>query len=394
VESPVAKAFVVSDDLELPPNSLTALDGVAVVTGDLFGRGIQALFRNFLAGRDVNNGIAGLTDEAGFLRAVRRLTDSIYAHTGAARILDVSPMNPGVIDRIAAVYPDAALIRTPADADVVARQWAEPAEPPAPLPEVKPLAGPPIFIVGVPRSATTWVENMLLAHPAIAGPEVETSVFLSLRALRDNVRRPDGVSTFISETDFVVALRGFVAGLFGEWLDAVGRREARFLEKTPLHAEHLPLIAEVFPDAAIIGIHRDGRDVVRSLLEMDAATNDVVVAAKAWTDITRAVSAAVATMPNARDERYEAMLRDPVSSVIELLRWLGLDVDAATTEEVQRRSGERVSQYNTTGDVGPGKWASLSARELREVYRHAGARLVELGYVTEDELPRRRWWRR
>ncbi len=50
----------------------------------------------------------------------------------------------------------------------------------------------------------------------------------------------------------------------------------------------------------------------------------------------------------------------------------------------------RVSQYNTTGDVGPGKWRTLSARDLRTVYRYAGDRLVETGYVSADELRHQR----
>jgi Sulfotransferase family len=377
----VAFLFNGGDDSDELRDSLAGRQ-VTAFAGDLFGRGIQALFRNYLAGRGVGNGIAALTDDQGFLRAVRGLTDEIYACDGHS-VVDASPGNARVVDVIKAVYPEAKILNSPAEAAA----WR-----PAPprqhsVAEPRDLSQPPIFVVGVPRSGTTWVENMLLAHPAIAGPRAETSVFVSLRALRAN-----GLPGWMPTDALVAAIRSFVAGLFGRWLDANARRDARFLEKTPLHAEHLALIGEVFPAAAVIGVHRDGRDVVRSLLEMEAATDDVVVTAQAWSDISRAVSAAVPTLPHAREEHYEAMLRDPVAAIREILVWLGLEADAATLAEVARRAGERVSQYNTTGEVGAGKWTSLSARDLRAVYHHAGARLVELGYL--DAVPRRRWWQR
>jgi hypothetical protein len=230
---------------------------------------------------------------------------------------------------------------------------------------------------------------MLLAHGDLRGPERESSVFVSLRALRDNARRAprEGITGWIDPPDLIAAMRVFASTLF-----AACAGDKRILEKTPLHAEHLPLIGELFPEASVIAIHRDGRDVVRSLLEVDAGAENAAVAASRWVEITRRVSDTLDSVAHARDERYETLLADPVPRVIELLEWLGLRVDDAVRAEVARRAGQRVSLYNTTGDVGPGKWETLSAKDLRAVYRHAGERLVELGYL--DAVPRVRWWQR
>jgi hypothetical protein len=380
VSSPLAGrvAFVVGDsdaDDKLPP----------AFAGDLFGRGIQTLFRNYLAGRDVGNGIAALCDDKTFLHAVRRLTDTVYAaamtRLGLDRIVDASLTNARVIEVIRAVYPEAPIRDT---------------EPIDPLPPFGPggprLSAPPLFIVGVPRSGTTWLENMLMAHPAIDGPGRETSIFVSLRALRDNLARPAtvGLARWIEPAELVAAMREFVDGLFAHYLATTGSTATRFLEKTPLHAEHLALINEVFPDAAIISVHRDGRDVVHSVLEMEAATDSVMVAASKWTDITRTVSEEFPKLPAARDERYEDVLRDPVATMIDILAWLGLPATDEVVAELRARAGVRVSQYNTTGDVGSGKWRSLSQRDLRGVYRYAGDRLVEAGYMSADDLRRER----
>jgi sulfotransferase family protein len=228
----------------------------------------------------------------------------------------------------------------------------------------------PVFVVGVPRSGTTWVQNMLLAHPSLDGPRVETSVFVSLQSLWNNAALRD----WISDDELAAAIRRFVSALFTGY-------GPRVVEKTPLHAEHMPLIASVFPDASFISVHRDGRDVVQSLLEMESGTDDVVVAATRWAEITREVSELLPSLAHAVDLRYESLLDDPVGAIAELFAWLGLSADETVFTEVRRRAGERVSQYNTTGDVGPGKWRSLSRRQLRAVYRHAGDRLKELGYA-------------
>jgi hypothetical protein len=360
------------------------------VRGDLFGRGVQVLFRNYLAGREVGGGLAALADDDRFLRGVRRLTDTVYASAmdrlGVDRIVDVSPGNARVIEVIRAVYPDAF--------DELGTSGAATGHQAYPVRE---LGAPPIFVVGVPRSGTTWLQHMLKAHPAIDGPEQETSIFLSLRALHDNIGRPAavGVAGLIERPAFIAALREFAGSLFADYLTATDSGASRFLEKTPLHAEHLALMADLFPEASIVSIHRDGRDVVRSLLEMDAATDDVVAAATIWADITARVEAAVPSLRHARDERYEDLLEEPVGRVAELLEWLGLAADDEVRERIARRASERVSQYNTTGDVGTGKWRALPARTRRAVYHHAGDRLLSMGYVTADELRRgRARWRR
>src|SRR5205085_10599223 len=137
-----------------------------------------------------------------------------------------------------------------------------PGGPPDAVTPAPALPGPPIFVVGVPRSGTTWLEHMLGAHRAVAGPGSETALFVSTRALWANSDRRPAV---------VAALRGFASEVFGAYLASHAPQARHLLEKTPIHAEHLEQIVALFPEAAVISIHRDGRDVVRSMLEMEAA---------------------------------------------------------------------------------------------------------------------------
>jgi hypothetical protein len=159
-----------------------------------------------------------------------------------------------------------------------------------------------------------------------------------------------------------------------------------FIEKTPLHALHLRLIAAVYPDAWIISIHRDGRDVARSVLDVDFGLDELAGVARAWAAITAEVEQFGASNPRFRDVRYEDLLAGPTALTTELLTWLGLAPDSDVERAVAQRASERVSQYNSSGDVGAGKWKELSGADLRTIYRHAGDRLVAAGYMTPGEL--------
>lgn len=369
-------------------------------TADLFGNGLSHVFGNFLSARQVRGGLAALSDDTTFLLAVRALADELY---GGA-VLDASPANIVGPQIIEAVYPDAAivvveetpsalttLLRSPnvvrvapgaltdevvtaARAGAVARlAGLTPSGASAPRSS---LPAPPVFVVGCPRSGTTWLQHLLASHPSIGGPDKETAAFVSVQALLRNAALAEAAGAPMVHG----AVRRFLDGLFAHQL-ATTPGATRFLEKTPIHARHLDTIEALFPRAAVIGIHRDGRDVVRSLLQVDAGAETAAEAAQWWESMTRLVEAYAATHPLARDERYEELLADPVVGVVNLLQWLDLSPDAEVIETIRARVGTRVSQYNTTGGVGSGKWQDLPAADLRTIYRVAGERLVAMGYM-------------
>jgi hypothetical protein len=370
---------------------------------DLFGRGLHAVFGNYLTARSVGGGLAALCDDDTFLRAVRTLADTIYLAAGSA--VDASPTNVDAPHVIGGVYPDATFVvvePTPPElaakvalidrARVVRVEREElssvlatfassaPGGATAPV-EASAALTAPVFVVGCPRSGTTWIQHLLAAHPGLDGPSAETAVFVAVRPLLENA----ALQAAVGRAVLVDAVRAFVATLAQRFL---GPGRARFLEKTPIHATVLDLVVELFPDAWIVGVHRDGRDVVRSLLEVDAGSDDAATAAAFWVELTRAVATFAQRWPRARDERYEDWLGDPVVGAVDVLTWLGLPPDDAVVEELRRRAPQRVSQYNTTGSVGEGKWLDMPERDLRAVYRVAGDCLVEMGYASPSVIRR------
>ncbi|MDP1794177.1 MAG: sulfotransferase [Acidimicrobiales bacterium] len=383
---------------------------------DLFGRSLHLVLGNYLSAYRVRGGLAALVDDdTAFLRATRRLADSVYGtilRGGGRVVIDDSPTNADAPHVMQGIYPDALfvvvddndtsrLLQGPnvvrfyaTDTNAVVLRAQEIAEQtgvfPAPrFGDTARLREPPIFVVGCPRSGTTWVQHLLAAHPAVAGPDKETAMFVALRGFFDN----PGLEAVMDHSELVAIVRRFAREVFADYLTAHAPHATRFLEKTPIHADHLDLIATILPEAYIVGVHRDGRDVVRSLLEVEAGVRDAEGAATAWVTLTRKVSDFTRRHPRSRDERYENWLREPDVCAIDVLTWLGLPPDDTVIAELRRRAPERVSQYNTTGAVGQGKWRDLAPRDLQAIYRVAGARLVEMGYATPDEVREPESWR-
>lgn len=146
----------------------------------------------------------------------------------------------------------------------------------------------PIFIVGAPRSGTTMLSVTLDRHPNICIPP-ETQFFSQfLPSLPENgavLKAEELVELALSssrikdlhldknkvlEVFLEMGKNGPLEYLLLAILKCYAQKEGklRFGEKSPGHLNCLEHILSVFPKAKIICIVRDGRDVVRSLLEV------------------------------------------------------------------------------------------------------------------------------
>jgi LPS sulfotransferase NodH len=129
----------------------------------------------------------------------------------------------------------------------------------------------PIFIIGSPRSGTTWLQRLLLSHPEICGGQ-ETHFFSSIAAsalrlykIQQQDLRKVGLPCYWSEAD----LRAEIFSLWQKTVVGLVRSSPNakyLLEKTPDHARFMDVILEVLPKARFIHLIRDSRSVVSSLL--------------------------------------------------------------------------------------------------------------------------------
>lgn len=129
--------------------------------------------------------------------------------------------------------------------------------------------GPPIFILGVPRSGTTLLRTILDAHSGIAsGPETpwlgghQPRSLMSLwTTLREEVWGYCKSFNMGREVP-TEAARAFLCVLMERYAAARGKR--RWAEKTPDNALHVDFLTELFPEARFVHLVRDGLDVAMS----------------------------------------------------------------------------------------------------------------------------------
>lgn len=236
------------------------------------------------------------------------------------------------------------------------------------------LARPVFFIIGAPKSGTTWVQTLLDGHPEIRcageghfldwlGQPLRDLLARYNQRLEFNNRfvyRGDGDYAGYLEEDFRFLLRSAM-GLAWAKLDlppSVGILG----EKTPLNSYSMAFLALLFPGCRFIHVLRDGRDAAASICHQKLRLGDdpavqpgreawydfIAAFGRKWVDVIGHSQAWGAAHPDAYCEvRYEALLTEPHLHLARLARFLGVrddgEVLAAMTAHgaFERMSGGR-----------------------------------------------------
>ena len=116
----------------------------------------------------------------------------------------------------------------------------------------------PVFIVGMPRSGTTLVEQILASHPEVHGAG-ETHALRN--ALREELPPDDG-DYHLPGRLAELQPEGFqrAAARYGRYLDSLAPHAARITNKLPGNMVLVGLISLLYPDARIIHCSRDPLD--------------------------------------------------------------------------------------------------------------------------------------
>ena len=127
-----------------------------------------------------------------------------------------------------------------------------------------------VFLVGGPRSGTTWLQLLLSRSPRIATAN-ETHLFTGytrslFSAWKHHQRnaRALGLHHLMSEEEYLDLVRNFACKVMLRILDKKPEADV-ILEKTPDHILHWSNILKIFPDAHFLHIVSDPRSVVSSL---------------------------------------------------------------------------------------------------------------------------------
>lgn len=122
----------------------------------------------------------------------------------------------------------------------------------------------PVFVLGMPRSGTTLVEQIIAAHPDAHGYGELTELG------RLTKRLPQRAGTLQRWPEAVAALsRPLIKWGADEYLASLQARHptsaARVVDKAPNNFSHIGLIALLFPKATIVWCRRDPRDICVSI---------------------------------------------------------------------------------------------------------------------------------
>jgi len=262
---------------------------------------------------------------------------------------------------------------------------------------VDPRLHRPIFIIGAPRSGTTFLGNSLGRLPGIS--------------YHFEPRLTKAAARCVYEGSWTARRGGTVFRLsYGALLLAALDGGYRFAEKNPENSFIVPFLAEEFPDAQFVHIVRDGRDAAVSHAEQPwlaaaSATSgrrgpsgqlhgpnarwwveperrekfpvvpDIVRSAWCWRRFTEAALDGVAGLRPGRaaEIRYEAMVADPGATADMLADFLELPPAdwAGLHASLNRAKADSVGRWH----------AALGERELADVLAEIGPLLTRLGYA-------------
>ncbi|MFS0735442.1 sulfotransferase [Sphingomonas sp. 1P06PA] len=185
----------------------------------------------------------------------------------------------------------------------------------------------PIFLVGMPRSGSTLLEQMLASHPDIEG----TMELPELPAVAQRIADyPRGLARLDAQDR---------AALGHSYLDRAARyrreRRPRFIDKLPNNWLHAGLIRLILPQAQIVDIRRDALDCCWSNFTQHFASGqefsyDQRDLGRYYRDYARLMDHLVTVMPTTVHRvDYEALVADPEPVLRGLLGRLGLPFDPA-----------------------------------------------------------------
>ncbi len=272
----------------------------------------------------------------------------------------------------------------------------------------------PVFVLGCGRSGTKFLYHTLLSAGGFAVYHAESNAFNLLGLRFGNLQHRRNREKLLNawfksklfqrsgltreEIEPRILNKCHSAGDFLRILmETIARKQGvdRWAESTPLHLLYLPLIKKLIPDALIIHIIRDGRDVAASLNKIGwirpypwDRRRSLVLAGLFWKWIVskgRRYGRAIG--PDYMEVHYEDLVSQPRETLARLSTFIDHDLDYDRIQAVALGSVHNPNSSfgadSQQKDLSPvGRWKALHApEEIAELESAIGDLLVETGYT-------------
>ncbi len=291
----------------------------------------------------------------------------------------------------------------------------------------------PLFVIGAPHSGAGLIGRALKAsaglHVTMGRPSVLRVVYAFARRPSMHQGRAQAAATVIRDafaqgwqvtphscldcTRECRAAAGLPADAAGPCVEL--REVERFGDASPDLIYCAEELTDAFPDARIVQVVRDGRDAVAGMLADSVVMSwyrpsfvnldtefpnpffgiESVEDRELWAKLTPAGQCALRwrwsvrlaarlhhSLPagQLKTIRYEDLMSRPDDAVDELSRFAGIAVQAAGI-----RDEARASRHRSRSRPSPGSRETLSAKQVAEIEKIAGAELRRLGYALEGQ---------
>lgn len=278
---------------------------------------------------------------------------------------------------------------------------------------------PPVFIVGCPRSGTSFLYHLLLSAGGFAEFHTQMNVFDVLEPIFGDLslakNRQAMMQEWLGSKAFAVsglAAKEIEAKVMAECrsgsdfirivMDEIARKQGVdcWIDSTPTNIPHMLRISRDFPEARFIHIIRDARDVALSLDKREWSRplpwdkkRSLLAAGLYWEWIVRKGRKLGTVLgPKYIEVRYEALVEQPQPTLERIGKFLGRELDY---QQIQQASIGSVKNPLTSfkedlkqGNFNPvGRWQKkFPGDQLVWFERLVGNYLEELGYSLAHPL--------
>jgi tetratricopeptide (TPR) repeat protein len=246
----------------------------------------------------------------------------------------------------------------------------------------------PIFIVGLPRSGSTLIEQILASHSRVEGTMELPNIINITHQFDDIAASRDGYPETVGS-----APAGLLTALGSRYLEETAplrSGRAHFIDKLPNNFSHVGLIHAILPQATVIDARRHPMDCCFSTFKQHFAEGqtfsyDLADLGRYYRCYLSLMDHWDAVLPGkVLRVQYEDLVRDPEANIRRLLDYCRLPFEAAclsfhqTRRSVRTASAEQVRQPIYTSGVGHWRQFERELEPLREALGDSLARFEHL----------------